>query len=73
MQIKVNQIIQAASERYPYTHRVELLSDNHTEHWINNNTVSDWLNENSIPHTQTGRGVFYLNSEDTSWLLLRWT
>ena len=67
MNIEVKKILTRPTERFPYTHRVEVSADA-----LASDKVSEWLNENKIPHTQTGWGIFYLNKANTEWLLLRW-
>lgn len=67
MKIKVTEVIPVTSQRYPYSHRVEVYDDA-----LASDKVSAWLEENSIPHTQTGWGVYYLNLANTEWLLMRW-
>lgn len=68
MKIKVSEVIPWVSERYPYTHRVEVSADA-----LASDKVSEWLNDNNIPHTQTGWGVYYLRKDAVPWLLLRWS
>ena len=68
MKIKVNEVAPVTRQRYPYSHRVEVYADA-----LAHDKVSAWLEENSIPHTQTGWGVYYLNKPNTEWLLLKWS
>ena len=68
MKIKVSEVIPVTSQRYPYSHRVEVSADA-----LASDKVSAWLKENSIPHTQTGWGVYYLNRACAEWLLMRWS
>lgn len=65
MQIKVTEVIPIVSERYPYSHRVEVSGDS-----VN---VSTWLDENHIPYVTTDWGVYYLRSDHVNWLLLKWS
>ncbi len=66
MNISITEVIPRTSERYPYSHRVQVdLGEGYK--------VAEWLDENKIPHTRMGSIVFYLNKENTAWLLLRWS
>jgi hypothetical protein len=67
MIINTNQVNLTISKRYPYDYRVEVLGDPYS-----GDKVSDWLEENKIPHTTTGWGVYYMQKEHVSWLILRW-
>lgn len=67
MNIRVDEVASIVSWRYPYTHRVKLCTISPAD-----DEVCNWLNENKIPYTQTGRGVFYLNQQNTELLLLKW-
>lgn len=68
MNIEVKQIELRESDRYPYTHRVQVEYDA-----MDDDEVGKWLREQEIPHTQTGWGIFYLNKANTEWLILRWS
>jgi hypothetical protein len=68
MKIKVSEVAPVTSRRYPYSHRVEVFGPEPPAP-----AVSAWLKENAIPHTQIGLGVYYLNKQNTKWLLLRWS
>lgn len=68
MKIKVDEVCLHTSQRYPYTHRVEVNADARAS-----DKVGAWLRENDIPHCQLGWGVFYLNKPNTEWLLMRWS
>jgi len=68
MKIKVKELAPFTTQRYPYTHRVEVSADA-----LASDKVSAWLNENKIPHSQIGWGVYYLRKDHVSWLVLRWS
>lgn len=69
MKIKIEKVIPYITERYPYTHRVEVLaqSDEHIE------GITDWLNQNNLDHVSMSWGVYYVGPQTASWLLLRWS
>lgn len=68
MKIKVNEVAPIVSQRYPYTHRVEITAN--TDRITNQ--VSEWLDSTGINYVSPSWGVFYLGPQDTSMLLLRW-
>ena len=68
MNIDVTEIIPRASERYPYTHRVEVSADA-----LASDKVSKWLMDNNIPHTKGPWGVFYMSKDDLAFLMLKWS
>jgi hypothetical protein len=68
MKIKVDEVNLRVTQKYPYTHRVELSADAMAA-----DKVAPWLIENGIPHTKIGWGVYYMKKEHVSWLLLRWS
>jgi hypothetical protein len=67
MKIEVKDLYFKLSQQYPYNYRVEVSADA-----LAADKVSAWLKENSIPHTQTGWGVYYMNKPGVEWLLMRW-
>lgn len=68
MKIDVKQVLTNPSSGYPYTHRIEIITNHNDIIEIN-----DWLYKNNIPHTQTGLGVYYLRSDAVQWFVLRWS
>lgn len=68
MKIKVQEIIPRATERYPYTHRVEVDGDA-----LAADKVSKWLMDNNIPHIKGPWGVYYLRQDHVVFLLLKWS
>jgi len=68
MNIKVTEVIPAVSQRYPYSHRVEVSADAFAA-----DKVSSWMNANNIPYTSTSWGVYYMKKSDVEWLVLRWS
>ena len=62
----VTQIISKPSERYPYTHRIQMPTDLSMKE-----RIYDWLRGNQIPVTIAGDGL-YLREEYVSFFLLRW-
>ena len=68
MKIKVTDLGYVPTRQYPYTYRAEVSGET-----MDSVEVSNWLTDNKIPHTQTAWGVFYLNKQNTEWLLLRWS
>lgn len=69
MKIKVDEVAPVVSQRYPYTHRVEVTAS--ADHTIKQ--VTEWLDSTKINYVSTGWGVFYLGPQDTSTFLLRWS
>ena len=68
MKIKVDEVAPVVSQRYPYTHRVEITAN---ADCITNQVV-EWLDSAEINYVSTSWGVFYLGPQDTAMLLLRW-
>ena len=68
MNIKVDQVAPKVTERYPYTHRVEVSADAQAA-----DKVRAWLDQNGFDYVTTSWGVYYLTSEGTMALLLRWS
>lgn len=67
MKLDIKEIILRESEQHPYSHRVEVSADA-----LASDKVSAWLEENSIPHTQTGWGIFYMKKKHVQWMILKW-
>lgn len=67
MIIDVKEINPRVTDRYPYTHRVEVKADAFAA------KVSSWLEDNEIPHVKGPWGIYYLNPVHTNLLLLRWS
>ena len=68
MNIRIDQVAPRVSQKYPFTHRVQVDGDA-----IASDRVSTWLKECNIEYVQTGWGVYYLGPADTELLLLRWS
>ena len=68
MKIEVKDLGYQGSQRYPYTHRVQVSGDA-----LGSDKVSAWLRHNELAHTLVGWGVFYVNRPTLQWLLLRWS
>jgi hypothetical protein len=66
MNIDVKQLSLKVSDRYPYTHRVQVSGDAADK-------VTTWLKESEIPHYNPVWGVFYLDPTATNMLVLRWS
>jgi hypothetical protein len=68
MNIKIATVAPVVTQKYPYTHRIQVMED--VEAVIQ---VSAWLRQNDIDHVSTSPGVYYVDSQAASWLLLRWS
>jgi hypothetical protein len=62
----VTHLYATSSQRYPYTHRIELPTD-----LVVRENIKDWLHENNIPVTIAGSGL-YIREEWVAFFLLRW-
>lgn len=68
MNIRVDEVAPGVSDKYPYTHRVEI---GDLEGYVK---VLDWINANDISACVIGHSqAIYLNTQSTEWLLLRWS
>ena len=65
MNIDVKQLSLKVSDRYPYTHRVQVWGDAADK-------VTKWLKESEIRYSNPGWGVFYLDPNATNLLILKW-
>jgi hypothetical protein len=68
MKFKITEVIPAASQRYPYTHRLEVYADA-----LAADKVSAWLQENDAQYVPMGWGVYYLRKKDLTMFLLKWS
>jgi len=68
MNIDVKQLSLKVSDRYPYTHRVEVKADAFAA-----DKVKRWLDESEISYVNPFWGVYYLDSKATNMLVLRWS
>lgn len=68
MKIRVDQVAPIVTQRYPYTHRVEVSGDTRAA-----DKVVAWLEQTGFGYTTTSWGVYYLGPKATAALLLRWS
>ena len=67
LQVERLQFATESTDRYPYTHRIEC------QHLADYFQIINWIEENKIAtFVIQDAKAFYLNADNTAWLLLRW-
>ena len=68
MRFSVIEVAPYVTKKYPYTHRMEILTDLAKSH-----NIYDWLVDNNMPFTRTSAYVFYLREDAVEWIMLKWS